>query len=257
MSYIIKDFFFFCNFSGKSHGSIPKSKINFYHLTFVLSGEVKYTVEGKDITLRENDALLLVPGTVRERHKSDKSAHYVIFNYTSAKPNDISKSLFMRAAVNQTIRKLLDSYPYTYYDRPQKEPNQKINKVLPNLFNCILTELFDSLNYHTENVNVLNAINYINDNITSPISLKDISDHIHLSNEHTSRIFKKEMGITVTDYINNQKMQLAKDMLTSNEMSLLDIAYKMGYENYGYFNKTFKKHFGISPQKMKMSLKTK
>ena len=260
MTYKINKFFFFCNYSGQGHGAIPKSKIAFYHLTFVLSGKVQYVVNGKDIILEENDAILLVPGTVRERFKSAEHAHYVIFNYNPTKGNEIPSNLFMKNAVNNTIRKLLDSYPYIYFDGFDKFStdniiNNKINEILPNLFNCILTELFETMKYPTNNINVLNALKYINDNITSSISLKDISNAIHLSREHTARIFKKEIGLTVTEYINKQKVILAKDMLTSNELSLQDIANTLGYENYGYFNKVFKSHFGISPITMKLELK--
>jgi two-component system response regulator YesN len=107
------------------------------------------------------------------------------------------------------------------------------------------------------NQNVLNALKYINDNITSPITLTDVSSAIHISKGHTTRIFKKEMGMTVSQYINKQKIILAKDMLTSKELSIQDIAHLIGYENYGYFNKIFTSHFGMSPVKMKSQLKNK
>lgn len=261
MTYKINTFQFFCNFSGKSHGSIPKSKFLFHHLTFVLSGKVRYNVNGKEIILNENDAMLLIPGTIRERYRSTEPAHYVIFNYYPTKGSEIASNLFMKNAVNNTIRKLLDSYPYIYYDAADKAPqdniieNHKINEVLPNLFNCILTELFETMKYPTSNINVLNALKFINDNITSPISLKDVSTAIYLSREYTTRIFKKEIGLTVTEYINKQKVILARDMLTSNELSLQDIANTLGYENYGYFSKVFKAHFGVSPITMKLQLK--
>ena len=65
------------------------------------------------------------------------------------------------------------------------------------------------------------------------------------------------MGMTVSQYINKQKITLAKDMLTSKELSIQDIAHLIGYENYGYFNKIFTSYFGMSPVKMKSQLKNK
>ena len=262
MIYKVDRLISFYNFNGLKHGAIPFSEIDFYHLTFVLSGKVTYKVNDEEVVLQENDALLLVPGTHRERFKSNEKAHYVIFNYLPTKGSEIASPLFLKNAVNQTVRKLLDSYPYTYYDpqvhlRSPNSENAKINEILPNLFNCILTELLSALNYKTNNVHVLNAIKYINDNITQPLSLNSISSAIHLSREHTTRIFKKEMGITVSEYVNQQKTMLAKDMLTSDEFSLQDIAYSLGYENYGYFNHIFKKNFGITPIKMRKKLKNK
>lgn len=260
MTYKIDRFICFYNYDGPCHGSIPFSVIDFYHLTFVFSGNVSYKVNGKEIILGENDALILPPGTKRERYKSDVPAHYVIFNYHPTKGNEISSVLLMRNAVNSTIRNLLASYPYTYYNVDDckiddKGENLKIIEILPNLFNCILTELFDTLKYKTKNLHVLNAIKYVNDNITKPLSLNTVSAAIHLSREYTTRIFKKEMGLTLTEYINKQKMILAQNMLTNNEMTLQEIAYWLGYDNYGYFSKVFKSCFGISPMKMKIELK--
>ena len=62
------------------------------------------------------------------------------------------------------------------------------------------------------------------------------------------------MGITVTDYIIRQKLDLAKNMLSSDEMSLRNISEKLGYQDYNYFSRLFKRHYGISPMKMKKDL---
>ena len=205
---------------------------------------------GEKVVLNQNDAMLLVPGTVRKRFPSEELAHYVIFNYTAAKGNDIPSNLFFKNAVNQTIRKLLDVYPYTYYRAADhltspSRGNSKINTVLPNLFNCVLTELFDSMNYSTKNIHVLNAIKYINDNITRSLSLSDVSEFLHITKEYTAKLFKRELGMTASEFINKQKVTLAKDMLTNDAMSLAEIASCLGYENYGYFSNVFKDFFGI------------
>lgn len=259
MTYKIQNFFYFANYSCKHQDAIRPSVLSFYHLTFVLSGKVTYKANDKEIVLCENDALLLPSGTKRERLKSDSPAHYVIFNYLPTKGNELSSPLLMKNSVNATVRNLLTAYPYKYYRvynplSVSKPENARINEILPNIFNCILTELFASLKYKTDNVHVQNIIKYVNDNVTSPLSLSIISNALHLSREYTSRIFKKELGITLTEYINEQKMLFAKDMLSSSVIALNDIAGWLGYENYGYFSKVFKNYFGLSPAKMKANL---
>lgn len=257
--YTVKTFSYFCNHKGYKHKKIETAKISFYHLTFVLEGTITYTVNGEKVVLNQNDAMLLVPGTIRKRFPSEELAHYVIFNYTAAKGNDIPSNLFFKNAVNQTIRKLLDVYPYTYYRAADhltspSRGNSKINTVLPNLFNCVLTELFDSMNYSTKNIHVLNAIKYINDNITRSLSLSDVSEFLHITKEYTAKLFKRELGMTASEFINKQKVTLAKDMLTNDAMSLAEIASCLGYENYGYFSNVFKDFFGISPISLKNEL---
>ena len=89
------------------------------------------------------------------------------------------------------------------------------------------------------------------EHIEEKLTLKQIAQHVHLSEEYTSRIFKKETGIHLTNYINKQKCLQAKRMITTGTHSLREISVKLGFENYDYFSKSFKKHIGTVPSKIK------
>lgn len=255
----ISSFSYFLHYEGRDINRIEPNVIPFYHLTFVMDGSFTYFVDGEKIVLEPNDALLLVPGTHRERVYNPDNVHFVLFNYTPLPGTEPKASILFKNAVNQTIRKLLDAYPYNTHLDPRalgvtSPENEKICTVVRNIFNCILIELFDSLKYNTDNTHMLAALKYINENLTQPLTLGCVSRELHLSREHTARLFKKEMGMTATDYINGQKLALAKSMLTNPEMSMQEIAAKLGYVNYCYFSKIFKKEFGISPLAMKSRL---
>ena len=84
------------------------------------------------------------------------------------------------------------------------------------------------------------------------MSLQSISREIGLTKEYTANIFKKETKITLTNYINERKMLLAKELILRNEMSLGDLSAYLGYDNYNYFSRLFKRHFGITPTNFKM-----
>lgn len=258
----VNSFSYFIHHNGNNINRIPTGKIDFYHLTFVMDGSFTYIVDGKKIVLEKNDALLLVPGTERERIFTPDNVHFVLFNYLPTKGNEVQSNILFKNAVNKTIKRLLNAYPYnnhldtTRINVTSKE-NEKTKIVLQNIFNCILIELFDTLKYNTENAHVLKILNHINDNIAEPLTLKSISDSIHLSKEYTARIFKKEMGMTVSNFVNQQKLNLAKNMLSNDALSLQDISNKLGYENYCYFSKIFKSQFGITPHKLKKELSLK
>ena len=70
---------------------------------------------------------------------------------------------------------------------------------------------------------------------------------MNLSREYTSYIFKKEMGNTLTAYVNERKLLLAKELITDGAMNLTDIASYLGYENYNYFSRSFIKYLDITP----------
>ena len=119
------------------------------------------------------------------------------------------------------------------------------------VLNYILFLLLDARRQETVNPHVMEMLRYIELHISSPITLSDLSAHVYLSREHTAHIFKKETGKTVTEYVNRRKMLLAKELLEGGEMSLTEIAQNLGFENYSYFSRVYKKTFGESPKKAK------
>lgn len=257
---MIKMFDYFINNSSTNIVPIKPSTIHFYHLALVLKGTCTYLVDGQEIVMNENDALLLVPGTHRERPITKGYLHIVIVNFFAEEETAPKANQFFKNAINQTIKKMLNVYPYKAYiklaePKTNNSDNPKVYGILLHVFECILIELYDSLKYPTQNPHIINIIKYINDNVTKPISLTDVSNTAHLSKEYTSRLFKQEMGLTVSEYINQQKLFLAKDMLANTNISLQTVSANLGYENYTYFTKLFKETFRISPQKMRKELK--
>ena len=250
---------FFINHAANNLNAIKPYNITFSHLVLVLKGNCSYVVNGEKIVLNENDALLIPSGSLRERFSKNEYLHIVIFNFFEGATIDDGNVKIFRNTVNQTIRKLLDVYPYRTFelsdDQLSSIPTDKQYVVIENIFECILFELLDSLKYSTQNPHIINALKYINDNITLPLTLNNVCKKAHLSKEYTSRLFKQEMGLTVSEYINNQKLSLAKDMLTNQNMTIKSISATLGYENYTYFTKIFKEKFHISPQKMRNELK--
>lgn len=255
----INKMFYFLNHKGSNIPKTPIVKIGFYHLTFILEGTFSYFVDGKEYVLEKNDAILLPSGVLRQRGAIPDYVHYVIINYYPTKENELRSTVFFKNAVNQSVINLLNACPCNIYavdkiDDKDSYENKKTYTILQNIFNCILIELFDSLNHEINNPHINNALSFINKNITKPITLDDVCRAIHLSKHYTTRLFKKEINLTVSEFINKQKLSMAKNMLVNDDLSLQDISSNLGYENYCYFSKIFKKHFGISPLKMKKEL---
>jgi len=73
-----------------------------------------------------------------------------------------------------------------------------------------------------------------------------------LTKEYTAYLFKKEIGKTIIDYINERKMVIAKNMIDSGQAYLKDVALSLGFENYSYFSKLFKKYYDTTPVKRRI-----
>ena len=91
------------------------------------------------------------------------------------------------------------------------------------------------------------AREYVLSHITERISLSDVADYTCVSPGYMSKSFKRIMGMSLVDYINQQKVIKAKEMMGSGETRIADIALSLGFTNIYYFSKVFRKVEGIPP----------
>lgn len=81
------------------------------------------------------------------------------------------------------------------------------------------------------------------------LSIKDISDHVHLSASYVCTYFKTQTGQTLNQYLTEYRMEKAMRLLEDARYQIADISYQVGYTNGNYFSKSFKKFTGLSPSK--------
>ncbi|GAA0182734.1 PocR ligand-binding domain-containing protein [Clostridium sediminicola] len=115
-----------------------------------------------------------------------------------------------------------------------------------------------ALNEFTENVLTLNdsknsqtikkAINYINKNYMNNISLDKVSSYVHLNSSYFSTMFKKELGMSFTNYLNKVRIENSKALLSDLNYTILDIAIIVGFDDQSYYSRVFKKLTGKTPK---------
>lgn len=102
---------------------------------------------------------------------------------------------------------------------------------------------------------VENGYDYMMKNYSDPfISLKAVSEYLHISSSYFSAIFKKSTGNSFTDALIKIRMDNAKEMLLTSNLRIFEIAEKSGYSDQHYFSYCFKKYYGQSPNDMRSSL---
>ncbi|UJF32742.1 helix-turn-helix domain-containing protein [Paenibacillus hexagrammi] len=87
------------------------------------------------------------------------------------------------------------------------------------------------------------------------ISINKVCSHLHISAGYFSSIFKKEAKMTFVNYLNNIRMEAAKELLRTTDMKALEIAEKVGYADANYFSFSFRKIVGVSPKEYRNSSK--
>lgn len=102
--------------------------------------------------------------------------------------------------------------------------------------------------FSDKNSSLFPIISYIKANIHSAINLKNLSDVANMSTTAFHRFFKKELGITPIEFIAQEKIKMAKTLLSEPNIHINEVSYELGYEDSNYFIRLFKKHEGITPK---------
>ncbi|MDR1466117.1 MAG: helix-turn-helix transcriptional regulator [Treponema sp.] len=99
---------------------------------------------------------------------------------------------------------------------------------------------------------VRDIINFVNFNLKEPLSLKTLATRFNINASYLSALFKKEKGITLTDYINSKRIDHAASLLRDSGLYIQDIAEQCGFLDFSYFTRLFKRYYGQSPRKFRV-----
>lgn len=92
------------------------------------------------------------------------------------------------------------------------------------------------------------AKTYILENTDKLLTVKDVAGYIGLNPEYFTRLFKKETGHNIKDYILQCKFTIAKDLLTNSNLPISMVALELGYSNFSHFTQMFKRVEGLTPK---------
>lgn len=98
-----------------------------------------------------------------------------------------------------------------------------------------------------DNEYILKAKQFVQDHYEDRITLEEVSKHLHITAGYFGSIFKRETGQNFIDYVISIKMDKAKNMLRYSDSKVKDISARLGYYDYTYFCKIFKKNEGCTP----------
>jgi two-component system response regulator YesN len=104
------------------------------------------------------------------------------------------------------------------------------------------------VNYRKE---VREAVEYIERHVTERITLSGIARHVSLNDTYLCRIFKEDTGKSIISYINELKMKKAYGLLKKGDKMIKEAAAAVGIDDQFYFNRLFKKVYGITPREIK------
>lgn len=98
---------------------------------------------------------------------------------------------------------------------------------------------------------VRRCIAYIDSNIAGDLSLRALAALQNVNASYLSTLFRREVGKTVTEYVNEKRMDAAARLLRTSKLQIQTVAQHCGMSDVNYFSKMFKKHYGVTPRQFR------
>lgn len=188
------------------------------------------------------------------------------YNYNGRFKRSAQGQRYSLSVSNALFRKAIersDVHPY-YIDELSTRCSVKIQACLPEeeteIFRYMVREYCNCVKLHSlKNYSpmVQKVINYINLNLDSALSLKNLADMCFISSSYLSGLFKQEVGTTLTDYINTQRIKRAARRLRNTDVSIAAASEQVGILDVNYFTKMFKKVMGVTPTQYRKDAKNR
>lgn len=239
-------------------------KQDYFTLHFVLEGQGKLTLGGKEYHLRENDMFFIAP---YESHSyfpvpADPWKYFWFILTGSQVETYMNNFLFSREhpvyhCVSPDRIKMLTSAFFS--NNTETASKEKMFAFFFELMahlslerlpktNSVRTEISD----YIEKIKNLIFVNYSNPDF----KIEDLSFMINLSHSYLCSIFKKSTNISLKKYLSDIRMEQALDLLINSNLSVKEISFRTGFYDALYFSKTFKKQYGVSPSDYRKNAKT-
>ena len=94
------------------------------------------------------------------------------------------------------------------------------------------------------------AIAYIRLNYYSNINVKNVAEHIGISERQLRRMFSQHLNLSPLDYLNQTRINKAVELLRNTNMSIKEVCFQCGFQSPQYFSRVFKQQMSISPREM-------
>lgn len=228
---------------------------DFFELYYLESG-IRYHMAGDNLyCLQPGDFVLFPPYAMHYSYGEQDVAFKRLVLY-------FNKEIVRPAKVQDT----LGSKPRVFKSGEKKEIHQLLRQILKEQENddiyskemmlLLLNQLLLLLVRNLEETQkakpesrsrMSGVIRYLNENYTEPITLEDLAARFYINPSYLCREFKKHIGSTVIQYVNDLRILHAQRLLQETDKSVTEISKIVGFSNVTHFNRIYKCNTGMSP----------
>lgn len=176
----------------------------------------------------------------------------------NAKNMVISVNTLYRKSVEQAaVHPLyLDAISGQFLEEIEKAENlAQVTALVPRMIRhyCLLVQTYSRERYSSV---VRDCLNFVDFHYMEPLSLEGLANKFAVNKNYLSSRFSKEVGMTLTDYINLTRVRRSLKLLSTTALSMQEIAENCGFSDANYYTRIFKKIHGSTPNDYRKSLKS-
>lgn len=234
-------------------------------------GECDIVVNGETITVRTGEMMVIFPHMIHSFHMRSRrpavflQMHFQPDSFSWVEPDVAEEVKFLGYMTDEHSAYLLQPFSVrlrSCVERICTEMNNKEGKFSGPLAKIYIYEMVFLLSreisqgyrriFVIENPLAIRAIQFISDQMEEKIGLVDVAKACQVTPRHLSSIFKEVINITVNDYINIAKVDKAMRWLTESELTITEIASRLGFSSTQYFSTVFKRYTHVTPGEYKL-----
>ena len=255
----------------------PVHTHNYIEVIYMCAGMTRHIVDGQEVELQTGELLFLNQHARQEIYpagENDIAVNLIIlpefFNYTLGMigeeknllrdfvvnsligENETSGYIHFKVADVLPVQNLMENLIWSLWNR---QPNRRsINQATMGLLFLQLMNHMDRIETNAENPSqklMLEVLAYIEENYRDGC-LQELAGLLHYDIYWLSREIKTLCGRNYTELVQERRMTQAAYLLENTGMSVLDIAFSVGYENASYFHRLFQKQYGMTPRRYRV-----
>lgn len=240
---------------GATHSYGPAVR-NYYMLHFILKGQGHYYLNNKHYKLNENQCFLTEPGTVtlyKAEPTNPWTYTWICFNgdyvpHLLKQSNLNTDNPIINLSCNQTIYEIIKEMLSYHQLTPANECylQSKLYLIFAKLHEA-LQSVYNKVELNN-NFYVTKAIEYIEKNTFTNLSVNDIARYLNISRSHLYALFKQELNTSPQQFLTNAKIANAHELLSKTKIPIYSVALSCGYKNAFAFSRAFKQVTNISPR---------
>lgn len=234
---------------------------NDFVLLFILERTLRFVEDGHEVEVEAGNWYIQVPGLKQEGRKGSPAPKYFYIHFQAyGDPCEVDEGGIIRGNLVSRGTPVHFCLPVKGSFNPQHFKPLFDRLIMPELwpadvlrrqagFLTILNNLVcstDSERSGSEDL-VIQVMDYLADNYNKPVTCQAISDEFHFTTDYLTRRMRRYSGITPCQYIQQIRIEKAKELLANTDYTLSFIAKEVGYNDLTVFYKAFRKQSGVAP----------